>query len=73
MGIKYENPSVEALKQMNPSHDSACKILNVYVVYDLDAWPKNPTSNFKFKNCLFGATSVEKIVIKESMCMVDTK
>ena len=40
MGIKYENPSVEALKQMNPSHDSVCKILNVYVVYDLDAWPK---------------------------------
>ena len=29
------------------------KIVNVYIVYDLDARPKNPTDNFKFKNCLF--------------------
>ena len=34
------------------------KILNFYIFYDLDAWPKNPTNNFKFKNCLFGATSM---------------
>ena len=33
-------------------------ILNVYIVYDLDAWLKNPTNNFKFKNWLFGATSI---------------
>ena len=31
------------------------KIINVYIVYDLDAWQRNPTGNFKFKNCLFGA------------------
>ena len=37
----------------------------VYIVYDLDAWPKNPTNNFKFKNCLFGATSVVKNSDKE--------
>ena len=23
-------------------------------------WPRNPTNNFKFKNCLFGATSIAK-------------
>ena len=37
------------------------KIINVYTVYDLDAWSRNPTDNFKFKNCLFEATNlVEK-------------
>ena len=41
------------------------KIVNVYIVYDLDAWPRNHTNNFKFKNCLFGATSVVKNKDKE--------
>ena len=26
------------------------KIVNVYIVYDLYAWPRNHTNNFKFKN-----------------------
>ena len=47
------------------------KIVNVYTVYDLDPWPRNPTNNFKFKNCLFGATSIVKIVIKKSISIVD--
>ena len=25
-------------------------IVNVYIVYDLHAWPRNSTNNFKFKN-----------------------
>ena len=25
------------------------KIVNVYIVYDLDAWPRNPTNNFKLR------------------------
>ena len=41
------------------------KIVNVYVVYDLDASPRNPTNNLKFRNCLFGATSVLKNSDKE--------
>ena len=49
------------------------KIVTVYIFYDLDTWPRNPINNFKFKNCLFGATSIVKIVIKKSMCIVDTK
>ena len=36
------------------------EIVNVYIVHDLDAWPRNPTDNFKFKICLFGATSIIK-------------
>ena len=36
------------------------KIVNVQFVCDLDPWSRNPTNNFKFKNCLFGTTSVVK-------------
>ena len=43
------------------------KIVNVYIVYDFDAWPRNPTDNFKLKNCLclFGATNIVKNRDKE--------
>ena len=41
------------------------KIVNVYIVYDLDACSRIPTSNFKFKNFLFGATSIVKNSDKE--------
>ena len=41
------------------------KIVNVYIVYELYGWPKNPTNNFNFKNCLFGATSIVKSNDKE--------
>ena len=34
------------------------KIVNVYIVYDLDAWLNEATNNFKFKNCLFRATNI---------------
>ena len=40
------------------------KIVTVYIVYDLDALPRNSTSNFKSKNCLFVAINIVKIVIK---------
>ena len=36
------------------------KIVHVFIVYDLDAWPRNLTNNFKLKNCLFGATNKAK-------------
>ena len=36
------------------------KIVNFYIAYELNTWPKTPTNNFKFKNCLFGATNVVK-------------
>ena len=41
------------------------KIVNVYTVYDLAAWSRNPTNNFKFKNFLFGATNIVKNNDKE--------
>ena len=49
MAIKFDKDPL-AIEQN--SYES--NILNVYIVYDLDAWPRNPTNNFKFKNCLFG-------------------
>ena len=36
------------------------KFVNVYIVYDLDPWRRNPTNNFNFKNSLFGATNIVK-------------
>ena len=41
------------------------KIINVYIVYELDAWLRNPTNNFNFKNCLFGEPSIVKNRDKE--------
>ena len=65
IGIRFDKDTL-AVEQNN----YLTKIVNVYIVYELNAWPRNPTNNFKFKNCLFGATSVVKIVIKKSMCIV---
>ena len=54
----------------NPLHveqnNYLTKIVNAYVVYDLDAWPRNCTNNFKFKNGLFGATNISKNSYKET-------
>ena len=33
-------------------------ILNLYVVYELNAWPRDPTNNFPQKNCLFGTVKL---------------
>ena len=41
------------------------KFVNVYIAYDLEAWQRSPTGNFKFENCLFGATNVIKNSDKE--------
>ena len=42
-GIKFDKDPL-AVEQNN----YLTKIVNVYIVYDLDAWPRNPTDNFKF-------------------------
>ena len=45
------------------------KIVNVDIGYDLDAWSRNPAKNFKFKNCLSGATGVAKNSDKRKVCV----
>ena len=41
------------------------QIANTYIVYDLDTCSNNPIRNFALKNCLFGATSIVKKLIKK--------
>ena len=43
------------------------KIVNVYIVYDLDNWSNVPLRNFTIKNCLFDATT---IMIKKCIWIV---
>ena len=35
-------------------------ILNLYVVYVLNTWPRNPTNNFILKNFLFGTVKLTR-------------
>ena len=60
MRIKFDKESL-AVDQNN----YLTKTINVYTVYDLDDWSRNPTNNFKFRNCLFGATIIGKNSDKE--------
>ena len=53
IGIKFDKFPL-AVEQ------SSCKIVIVYFLYVLADWPRNPTNNFKFKNCLFGATNIAR-------------
>ena len=60
IGIKFDkDPS--AVEQNN----FTTKIINTYIVYDLDVWPRNLINNFKLKNCLFDATNIVKSSDKE--------
>ena len=60
-GTKF-NKGLLAVEQNNYLN----KIINVYIVYDLDALARNQTNSFKFKNCLFRATNVVKNSDKEN-------
>ena len=55
MEIKFDKNPL-ALEQNNHS----TKIVNIYFIYALDAWPSNPTNNFKFNNYIFGVTNIVK-------------
>ena len=60
MGIKLDKDSLAA-----EENSYLRKIVNVYIVYELDAWPRNPTNNFNFKSFILRATSVVKNKEKE--------
>ena len=60
MGIKFDKDSL-AVEQ----NSYLTKIVNVYIGYDLAAWPRNPTNNFTFNNCLFRAINIAKNSEKE--------
>ena len=42
------------------NNDCLTKIANVYVVYDLDFWPRHPLYTYNLKGCLFGANNIVK-------------
>ena len=60
MGIKFDKDPLAVAK-----NNYLTKIVNVYIVYDLVAWPRNPATSFKFKNFSFGATNILKNSDKE--------
>ena len=45
------NKSVLVQKSLSSLYSNF--ILNSYIVYELNTWPRNPTNNFTLKNCLF--------------------
>ena len=55
IGIKF-NKDLLAIEQNN----YLTKIVNIYTVYELNDWSRNPTINFKFKTFQFGATNIVK-------------
>ena len=55
MGTKFEKDPL-AVEQDN----HATKVVNSYIVYDLDAWPSNTLKNFKLKNYLFHEINTAK-------------
>ena len=60
-GIKFVKDSLAA-----EENNYLTKTINVYIVYDLDTWSRNAANNFKFKNCLFGASNIVKHSDKET-------
>ena len=46
------------------------EIVNEYIVYDLDSWPRNLFSNFILRNFLFGGSNIVITVVKVSMYIV---
>ena len=61
MGLKFDKNPLPV-----EQNNYLTKIVNAYIVYNLAARPRNPTNNFKFKNYLFGATSIVKNSDKEN-------
>ena len=46
-------------------------ILNLYIVYELNNWPRNPTNNLTLKNCLFGTVKLVRNAIKSKFTYND--
>ena len=60
IGITFDKDSLAA-----EQNNYLTKIVNFYIACDLNTLPRNPNDNFKFKNCLFEATSIVKSSDKE--------
>ena len=49
----------------------AAKVVNDYVVYDLNHWPRSPLNKSVVKNCLLGVTDVIKKMMKVTMSSME--
>ena len=60
--VKYfgVNIGIQFIPSVIGKINYASKIVNVYIIYDLDKWPKNPLRNLTLQSCLFGVTSIVK-------------
>ena len=47
-------------------------ILNLYIVYELNTWPRNPTNNFLLKNHFFGTFKLVRNIIKSKFSYNDS-
>ena len=41
--------------------------MSLYIVYELNAWPRNPANNFTLKNCLFGTVKLTRNANKSKL------
>ena len=64
IGIRFDKDPLDTEQKNYLS-----EIVNVYIAYDLDAWPRNSTNNLKFEICLFGATNIVQNSDKEKICI----
>ena len=53
LGIKFDKDSLVVVKNIYPT-----KVVNGYIVYELDTCAKISLNNFKIKDCLFGVTNI---------------
>ena len=60
VGIKFDNKPLTA-----EENNYTTKVVNNDIVFDVDAWSRNHSSNLKLKNCLFGATDKAKNSAKD--------
>ena len=67
--LKYAEKKISVNLNKSPlvveKNNYSTKIVNAYIVYDLDDWPKGPLRNFTLKNCLLGSTNIIKNSDKE--------
>ena len=59
--LKFDN---SVLEQTSSSSLHSNFFKNLYIVYEINNWPRNPTNNFSLKNCLFGTVKLVRNAIK---------
>ena len=59
--LKFNN-SVLVQKSLSSLYSNF--ISNLYIVYELNTWPRNPYNTFTLKNCLFGTVKLVRNTIK---------